>query len=286
MKVCPNCGAQMDKSVNFCTNCGADLRDVAEKQAATTTSAADRRDEAAKTRKSVTHTAANQTTTSEKATTQTAVKNTRANNYWNWLLASWKKPAAFQKVESWFGWVTILVENLIYVLGITIAVHNLINNAGGYNGISEQVGAFSNNILLQLLLYLLFVEAATIAGAFAGHKFIYQDQISFLDFVNQVAQGSNLSVILVVISFICFLTGSANLIAFSLVFGGIGSMFLNISLFNAILAGEKAARDRIYGLLIFSAIALVCFFIFTSIFGGTVIEQILRLAQVNFSSFF
>ncbi|QFQ68103.1 MAG: zinc-ribbon domain-containing protein [Lactobacillus kefiranofaciens] len=28
MKTCPNCGSKMEPSVNFCTNCGADLRNV------------------------------------------------------------------------------------------------------------------------------------------------------------------------------------------------------------------------------------------------------------------
>lgn len=28
MKTCPNCGAQMAASVNFCTNCGADIRNI------------------------------------------------------------------------------------------------------------------------------------------------------------------------------------------------------------------------------------------------------------------
>lgn len=28
MKTCPNCGSKMDQDVNFCTNCGTDLRNV------------------------------------------------------------------------------------------------------------------------------------------------------------------------------------------------------------------------------------------------------------------
>ena len=28
MKTCPNCGSKMDQDVNFCTNCGTDLRIV------------------------------------------------------------------------------------------------------------------------------------------------------------------------------------------------------------------------------------------------------------------
>lgn len=28
MKTCPNCGSKMDVDVNFCTNCGTDIRNV------------------------------------------------------------------------------------------------------------------------------------------------------------------------------------------------------------------------------------------------------------------
>lgn len=28
MKTCPNCGSKMESNVNFCTNCGTDIRNV------------------------------------------------------------------------------------------------------------------------------------------------------------------------------------------------------------------------------------------------------------------
>lgn len=92
MKKCPKCGALMKADVNFCTNCGTDIRKVPVEKI--NTSNAKNNDNTGK-------------TSSKAGQERTQAKGSLPSvNYWQWLVQSWKHPFGQQNGESWYGWVT------------------------------------------------------------------------------------------------------------------------------------------------------------------------------------
>lgn len=108
MKECPNCHAEMGADVNFCTNCGTDLRQVAVSEEKPAPAAPEPK-------------AAPVQEAEVKAEGQASsqVENV-LSTYWQWLLHAWKKPAEAVAAENWYGLTTLILEDLFFILaGLT-----------------------------------------------------------------------------------------------------------------------------------------------------------------------
>lgn len=119
----------------------------------------------------------------------TSKKN--ANNIWQWLVASWKKPFAAKPAESWFGWLTLLIENILFVLGLYICINKYVGQyTGGDSPVAEaahnMLSNFSTSVLLEFLLYFLLMIVAVIALAFFARKFVYGKNDTVLALVNRI----------------------------------------------------------------------------------------------------
>ena len=119
MKKCPNCGASMDADVNFCTNCGTKL---IEENINTSVEKTTRVEPVF------------QTPAQPQRMRSTSDRSVKMHNYWQWLVASWKRPTGEQSAEKWYGIATILGEILLFVLGISVALNGSISGIFGSTG--------------------------------------------------------------------------------------------------------------------------------------------------------
>lgn len=110
MKKCPQCGAIMDKDVNFCTSCGYDLRNISVQKEETV---------------STTEVKNSPKIEAEQTKSELPVGNNTNNSkgqylsYWQWCIDSWRNPGTSSvNVANWYGWLTILIKDALIVLGL------------------------------------------------------------------------------------------------------------------------------------------------------------------------
>lgn len=262
MKKCPQCGALMEKSVNFCTKCGTDLREVIVEQ---------------ETSKGENVQVQETPVEVQNATIQT---NSGSNfqSYWQWLVESWKNPAqSGSGAESWYGWVTILIEDFLFILGLYFFAKSLITGAAGFaNQFGADIRSIGNydisfSIIFRVFMIILIFEVIVIGSNFVAYKFIYGGQPKVLAFVNHSVHASNLNLILSAVFFVLMMLG-LNSIRFTLIL-----IFVMLTLFLigqsvTLLSDSKAMRDRVFGALIAFAIIFVCMAIMNSIIFNSFIR--------------
>lgn len=321
MKTCPNCGSKMDVDVNFCTNCGADIRNVPEDAVAQPQEEPKAEQPVQQTRREQ-RVANQQVNSSEQQAptqpvqptqqqTQPAQQpvqqnaNTRsqqsafdseavkahAANMWQWFVSSWKHPFADQQGEKWYGWVTLLVENVLLVLGLYICVNKYSQDQLGNSDIGQAaqtvVSNFSTSLLFELFLYLVLVIVAMIAVAYYAHKFIYGSTENLFNFVNRIVSCSNISAILYVVSFVCLIIGSEDMLKIGLPLAGIAMTLFSLAVY-AVVVGDSApaVQDKFYGLLIVVVVQVVVMYVLGKIFGSAVYNQIQQLIHSSTNGMF
>lgn len=306
MKTCPNCGSKMSPDVNFCTNCGADIRNTpldSEVQAQQTQATMPVQPQAQVTQPTV---PATQTRRSQAAqmTQPTVAQQTmsqpqaqqsniseNAANMWQWFVNSWKHPFETQTAERWYGWVTLLVENVLLILGLYICVNKYAQNQFGNSDMGEAaqnlVSNFSTSLLFELFLYLVLIAAAMIAAGYYAHKFVYGQTENIFDFINRIVSCSNLSAILYVVSFVCLIIGSEDMLKLGLPLAGIAMVIFSLSVYT-VVTGDSAptVQDKFYGLLIVVVIQFLVMFILGKIFGDAVYGQVQDLIHSSFNGMF
>lgn len=307
MKTCPNCGAKMGADVNFCTNCGADIRNVpldkAGNEAQATQPVAPEQpkvkssvSEPKPTRRSQHAQVNNQPVDSvqssnQNANVQSAAVSEKVTNMWQWFVDSWKHPFTTPTAEKWYGWVTLLVENVLLILGLYICVNKYTQDQIGNSDIGEAaenvILNFSTSLLFELFLYLILTIVAMIAVAYYAHKFVYGHTENILDFVNRIVSCSNLSAILYVISFICLIIGSEDMLKIGLPLAGIAMILFTLAVY-AIVVGDNApaVQDKFYGLLIVVVVQVIVMYILGRIFGNAVYGQVQDLIHSSFNNMF
>ncbi|MBA1393289.1 zinc-ribbon domain-containing protein, partial [Lactobacillus sp. XV13L] len=197
MKKCPNCGASMKGDVNFCTSCGMDLRNVIAQQTA---------------QQEVQQTVKAQPEISN--TAEANESNGQISSYWQWCVESWQHPAQnIVPAESWYGWATILITDLLIVLGLYYCANSVINTvvdlANRYGGNTRGWDQFnvSFGVVLEVFIIILLFEAIAIGGYYLAYKFIYDVQPRLLEFVNRGVHASNLNLIFAALFFLVTLMG-------------------------------------------------------------------------------
>lgn len=311
MKTCPNCGSKMDVDVNFCTNCGTDIRNVPvdstmnsqevkpepEVQPVMQT----RREQKSANRSEINNSVQNNSVQPDQPAQQTsniqqpafdseAVK-AHAANMWQWFVTSWKHPFADQSGEKWYGWVTLLVENILLVLGLYICVNKYsqiqLGNSEMGQAAQSIVTNFSTSLLFELFLYLILVIAAMIAAAYYAHKFVYGATENLFDFINRIVSCSNLSAIFYVISFICLIIGSEDMIKIGLPLASIAMVIFSLATYTVVVGDPTpAVKDKFYGLLIVVIIQVIVMYVLGKIFGNAVYNQIQQLIHSSTNGMF
>ncbi|KRM84777.1 zinc ribbon domain-containing protein [Lactobacillus hominis] len=287
MKKCPNCGALMEADVNFCTSCGADLRQVpaqenenqkpAEKQSAPTQQP-QQTQQAAPVQQPTQSAPTNQSASVQ----NTGMRRTEVQQqpaapsgfslYWEWLVASWKTPSADLAKEKWYGIVDLAFEILLFSIACWEMMQKGVSSVtSGIGSLIPQVSSYASqqvqNVGVQLFFALIISSLVMIIGAWVTRIFLFQDKVSFVDQLNEIGQASNYNMILSVVIFIlAFIGGANNFIAF-LAFA-MNLVFL-ASVISSGMGNKPAKRDRLFGALILLVIILVATFIFIGMAANT-----------------
>lgn len=314
MKTCPNCGSKMDVDVNFCTNCGTDIRNVPVDstmnsqevkpepevqpeqpvmQTRREQHSANQSDNSSSAQNNVTQQtkSAQQTSNTQQPAFDSEAVKAHAANMWQWFVTSWKHPFADQSGEKWYGWVTLLVENILLVLGLYICVNKYSQSQLGDSEMGQAaqsiVTNFSTSLLFELFLYLILVIAAMIAAAYYAHKFVYGATENLFDFINRIVSCSNLSAIFYVISFICLIIGSEDMIKIGLPLASIAMVIFSLATYTVVVGDPTpAVKDKFYGLLIVVIIQLIVMYVLGKIFGSAVYNQIQQLIHSSTNGMF
>ncbi|MDF7669198.1 zinc ribbon domain-containing protein [Lactobacillus sp. ESL0703] len=254
MKKCQSCGALMNVDVNFCTNCGADIRQVAQQQV-------NRADIQAEINRG-------QGTADE---TSRQNSDDQLQKYWHWLVKSWRHPFSEQESVNWYGAITLLIEDVIFALGLYIGMSGI--SSQYING--QQLPVFTGisfGTALEVLFFVMLLEAAIAGANYLAYLFIYGQRRSFISFFNYAIQASNLNVILIVAAFIFMMLGIGGKIFAVLLclicFGIFGDAF------QVVLLGDtNPVRDKMYGFLISLFANFIVGLIWLAVVYNTVILQ-------------
>lgn len=284
MKTCPNCGSKMDPSVNFCTNCGADIRNVpldsksseVKAQASDPTQEVQVEQNTVPSRRSqkVDENTQNDNDSSISSRFSKAVHEFDARNMWNWFVNSWKHPFAEQKAEKWYGWVTLLIEDLLFCLGLIIIEYRTVDHFNSpLISNSMNILKFYNSsfkVVIELLFFIILTQIAWIGAAYLSYKIIYNKDKDLMEFTNRVVQTSNLSAIFMVIYFIFMVIPNVGISATMII---LTIIFFIMALTVVILGEPNPVHDKFYGYLLFIAIQFVISLILIYLIDITIISQ-------------
>lgn len=300
MKTCPNCGSKMDVDVNFCTNCGTDIRNVPVDstmnsqevktepevqpeqpvmQTRREQHSANQSDNSSSAQNNVTQQtkSAQQTSNIQQPAFDSEAVKAHAANMWQWFVTSWKHPFADQNGERWYGWVTLLVEDFLIGLGLFIgeqratgAVDSMLGNSNLMSGSAN----FTFGTVIEIILFLALAEAAWILAAHLTYKVIYGKSKDFLELTNHVVQTSNLSAIFIVVYFVFMaLMGPAGIVI-STIMLWLAAIFFSMALTVVVLGDQNPIHDKFYGYFLFIALQFITGVILFLIIGGTIFSQI------------
>ncbi|MGK4034932.1 zinc ribbon domain-containing protein [Lactobacillus crispatus] len=300
MKTCPNCGSKMDVDVNFCTNCGTDIRnvpvdstmssqevkpepEVQPEQPVMQTRREQKSANQSETNNSVQNNSvqpdqpAQQTSNIQQPAFDSEAVKAHAANMWQWFVTSWKHPFADQNGERWYGWVTLLVEDFLIGLGLFIgeqratgAVDSMLGNSNLMSGSAN----FTFGTVIEIILFLALAEAAWILAAHLTYKVIYGKSKDFLELTNHVVQTSNLSAIFIVVYFVFMaLMGPAGIVI-STIMLWLAAVFFSMALTVVVLGDQNPIHDKFYGYFLFIALQFITGVILFLIIGGTIFSQI------------
>ena len=252
MKECPNCHAEMGANVNFCTNCGTDLRQVAVSEEKPAPAAPEPK-------------AAPVQEAEVKAESQASgqAKNV-LSTYWQWLLHAWKKPAEAVAAEKWYGLTTLILEDLLFILagltGMNKLASSLITKYPYFSSvITELKSSFSSYVIISVVLGQVVVLAI---NYFAMKRFA-KSEFDFLGYLNRYAHLSAYSLILNVLFWLFALTGSLVLQEIAL---GMTAVVGFLALIYVLLEEKAEKIDQMQFALVISIIVLIIVMIVVNMF--------------------
>ena len=194
MKKCPNCGTEIAANAKFCTHCGYDLTKAtpasatanatsatatqtttATTQAAvhTSTASANQQQSASAEKQTASRSVAAADTTRTATNQQVQQLQSSAKNYFSWLLASWKNPSCEVRTESYFSYISFVIEALFMTLAaVTISNKFLTtaNDSQSYFHISKLAFSTDLKIFLCLLISMCFYLAVGYVTCLLGSR--------------------------------------------------------------------------------------------------------------------
>lgn len=325
MKTCPNCGSKMEADVNFCTVCGTNIKDVPLDGAQPVQPASHPvnpqpvQEPAQPTQQqpaqSVQSTASNevqpeqnnaQTQNSQPQSSQqpqqindtfskvssqitTAVKNFDKESLWKWFVTSWKTPSAEQHGEKWYGVATLLVEIILFTIGLTAGSKRFAMDqvpAEYRSELGSRISSVIHTFGFDIFLTLVVLCAGIIVSSYLSSKFAHGTTVSFLQYTNKVVQMSNLSAIIVIVmSLLLFFDIKGTIAVTSLLMSFTVLLFLIAAGF-CIKDGPKTARDPFYGVILYIILTAIVVIIVFAIFGNQISTQTQQMFNSNFGQLF
>lgn len=133
-------------------------------------------------------------------------------NYWNWLLHAWKKPGDYVHGKSWYGILTLFIENILVLMGLAIGLTSIVNNYYNIKDMNSTMNMMYSSSVLRIhsllfyvMLYLCFADFLIIGAAFLGYRYSHNIEIKFSNYVNRVAQYSSYNLFISLVLFLSFL---------------------------------------------------------------------------------
>lgn len=269
MKECPNCHAEMGEDVNFCTNCGTDLRQVAVSEEKPAPAAPEPK-------------AAPVQEAEVKAEGQAdGQASGRAENvlstYWQWLLHAWKKPTEAVAAEKWYGLTTLILEDLFFILAVLAGMNKLASSLETsypyFSSIITEITSYPyfSSIIIELkssfssyvMISVVLGQVVVLAINYFAMKRFAKSEFDFLGYLNRYAHLSAYSLILNVLFWLFALTGNL----------GLQGIVLNMTAVVGFLAliyvllEEKVEKiDQMQFALVISIIVLIVVMIVVNMF--------------------
>ena len=261
MKECPNCHAEMGANVNFCTNCGTDLRQVAVSEEKPAPAAPEPK--AAPVQEAEVKAESQASGQAKNVLSSGQAKNV-LSTYWQWLLHAWKKPAEAVAAEKWYGLTTLILEDLLFILagltGMNKLASSLITKYPYFSSvITELKSSFSSYVIISVVLGQVVVLAI---NYFAMKRFA-NSEFDFLGYLNRYAHLSAYSLILNVLFWLFALTGSLVLQEIAL---GMTAVVGFLALIYVLLEEKAEKIDQMQFALVISIIVLIIVMIVVNMF--------------------
>lgn len=314
MKICPNCGSKMGAEVNFCTNCGADIRNVAldnqqaqpqqpvqqavqnmqQPQQPVNQNPVDPQQNAQYSNvtnptQGQAESTINETLRRSAMKASEAVKNFDRENLWNWFVNSWKTPTVEQEGEKWYGIATLLLESILVVLAASYRFKQFINQKLYQTEVPSQlqnmIDSAVKSLSMDLWLLIILNFVGLILAIYVANKFIFGKAKNFFEVINKFTQYSNISVFTTLALVLYFFLGldQTGLLVFLIFF----TLFLyTISGAVIVLDGENKKNDPIYGLIIYIAISIIVVGLAFLFIKSQVFSQIQTIFNVNLNDVF
>ena len=274
MKECPNCHAEMGANVNFCTNCGTDLRQVAVSEEKPAPAAPEPK--AAPVQEA-------EVKAEGQADSQASGQAKKVlSTYWQWLLHAWKKPAEAVGAEKWYGLTTLILEDLLFILagltGMNKLASSLITKYPYFSSvITELKSSFSSYVIISVVLGQVVVLAI---NYFAMKRFA-KSEFDFLGYLNRYAHLSAYSLILNVLFWLFALTGSLVLQEIAL---GMTAVVGFLALIYVLLEEKAEKIDQMQFALVISIIVLIIVMIVVNMFFKEFVSKIASVANQDINS--
>lgn len=294
MKKCPKCGAQMPNDTNFCTECGADLRNVTANEETKqptetfepngTVEKETEQQTSQNTQQATQQAAANQQPVKRSIDTEQA-KETAAN-YWKWLLGSWIHPTDTEMPTSkWFGVVSIVIEIFLFCASFFTLVQKAIsyvNRVAGnaINALSSLVGNQSQNVgdllhfnafgtSFEIFVVLILLNAAVLGAVYGINCWVFREKENFFDFINRFAHYTNVILIVNLLLFLFALISNAYIMMSVILIVSCFVYVLGMTMTVVTRQGSQRL-DRLYGAVFVAVIILIAFVILCTICGTAV----------------
>lgn len=270
MKECPNCHAEMGADVNFCTNCGTDLRQVAVSEEKPAPAAPEPK-------------AAPVQEAEVKAEGQAS---SQAENvlftYWQWLLHAWKKPAEAMAAEKWYGLTTLILEDLFFILAGLTGMNKLASSLiTSYPYLSAIITELKSSAFSYVVISVVLGQVVVLAINYFAMKRFAKSEFDFLGYLNRYAHLSAYSLILNVLFWLFALTGSLGpqgiVLSMTAVVGFVALIY--------VLLEEKAEKiDQMQFALVISIIVLIVVMIVVNMFFKEFVSKIESVTNQQISS--
>lgn len=270
MKECPNCHAEMGADVNFCTNCGTDLRQVAVSEEKPAPAAPEPK-------------AAPVQEAEVKAEGQAS---SQAENvlftYWQWLLHAWKKPAETMAAEKWYGLTTLILEDLFFILAGLTGMNKLASSLiTSYPYLSAIITELKSSAFSYVVISVVLGQVVVLAINYFAMKRFAKSEFDFLGYLNRYAHLSAYSLILNVLFWLFALTGSLGpqgiVLSMTAVVGFVALIY--------VLLEEKAEKiDQMQFALVISIIVLIVVMIVVNMFFKEFVSKIESVTNQQISS--
>lgn len=276
MKECPNCHAEMGADVNFCTNCGTDLRQVAVSEekpapAAPEPKAAPVQEAEVKAEGQADGQASGQ------------VENV-LSTYWQWLLHAWKKPAEGMAAEKWYGLTTLILEDLFFILAGLTGMNKLASSLiTSYPYASSIITELKSSFFSYVMISVVLGQVVVLAINYFAMKRFAKSEFDFLGYLNRYAHLSAYSLILNVLLWLFALMGSLGLQVIVLNMTAVVGL---LALIYVLLEEKTEKIDQMQFALVISIIVLIVVMIVVHMFFKELVSKIAFVTNQSVNSLF